>query len=796
MNSTGGLNIFEKNMQLLRVHFPSLWSKIQDMESSLERKLIKVDTSGEQVNLLLRRNKQKIYLHDRDNPVAEAEDLIREQLDIETQSDVLFYGIGLAYHIQAFQRQYPGAMFSIYEPVPEIFFRFLEQADLSSLNLSSIKYLFLEDSPAYAENVVREFVGQMRDSVCVIDLPAYKDAFAKQYRNFFNSFELAINERRSLINTTSAFEKIWTVNSMLNLGQVLSTPNLLLAKGNAFRGLPAILIGAGPSLDEEIENLRVIKDNGLAYIFSAGAAINTLVDCQVLPHAACTYDPTEKNQLVFKKLIDKGLAHIPLIFGSSVGYTTLAQYPGPKYHMLTTPDKIGPFYLKSGLEEKLPTVSDAPSIAAVTLQMLIQLGFNPIILVGINLAYKDNKQHAAGLDYSQATVNSRQLDLALRVEDVHGDITLTNPTYNRMRAQMELYTSIYRDTAIINATRGGARIKGTTYQALDELIGSRLKEPVYQEDWLSIAGFEYDLKHLVNRYLKMKKSREELDSLLGSLHTFLYKIKQQAEEEKFRNMEYMYAAMDNVFNQLQANHFFKNVVMPMNQLALEVLQRAEINIHRENNNYKQAMMTVSEYREYIYSCENDIQMINPAYQLMNTAMESFIKQQIKNRASKIKILITDSEGILTDGTWLCSRRGIERVKLNLRDHTAVKKLEQKGIKTVILTRFPRQRTETIGKLLNIKDLYTVAESKFQQIENICMEMELGLEQAACVLEDQRDVELAGKLGLTFGVNDASQSVTAAVDYVCTLKGGQGVLQEVAGVLLGEDFNLPGTVIRP
>lgn len=73
----------------------------------------------------------------------------------------------------------------------------------------------------------------------------------------------------------------------------------------AFEGKPAIIVAAGPSLSEEFEHLKFIKENGLAYIFSVGSAINALIEHGIYPDAACTYDPKERNQNVIRIIKDR-----------------------------------------------------------------------------------------------------------------------------------------------------------------------------------------------------------------------------------------------------------------------------------------------------------------------------------------------------------------------------------------------------------------------------------------------------------------------------------------------------------
>lgn len=781
-------------MNLLKEHFPMVWKRLKEMEKNLDRKLIKLNTSGADIPNIRVKNRKKKFFHDKDDPLQEAENIIEQYPDVEEYTDILFYGTGLGYHINAFVKKYPGMIFSIYEPVPEIFFAFLAHVDLGEIPVSSIKYLFIEDKPAYAGTIAYEFVGQMRDSVSVIDFPAYKEQFPDKYDEFFTRFEETINERKSAVNTTFAFEKLWTLNSMMNLDKVISTPNILLARKDGLKNKPALLVGAGPSLDDEIENLRHIKENGLAYIFSAGAAINTLIDHHIHPHAACTYDPSGRNHIVFEKLINQGITDIPLIFGSSVGYETLRKYPGPKFHMLTSPDKVSPFYLKAKSGEKLGIISDAPSVASIVLQLLINLGFNPIILVGLNLAYKDNQQHATGLDYSNPSLTERQIKMALKVEDVDGNEVLTNPTYNRMKMQIEMYTDYYKDLTIINTTRGGAKINGTDFQPLDELIQSRLEQTVFEPHWLNLDAYNYDQKHLIKQYLTMNRAHEKMNQLIMTIYYFLYKIDRQSERRKFRNMEYMYAALNDALSRLKKNEFFNTFIIPMNQLADEVLQRGINNVNREKDNYKQAQKMVSEYEEYLYSCENDIQMISPIFQTMNQVIENFIQEQIKAQAKKIKVIIMNYDGVLTDGKVYCSGSTV-RVTLNHRDKIAIERFKQQGIKPVIISRGKSKNIDNACRLLGIRDIFMDVTDKNLVLESICSEPGISYDEIACIIDDISDLELVGKLGLSFAVNDVLEKVKDKVDYLCVLKGGEGVLREVAEVLLSDSYPIHDTIIR-
>jgi len=191
---------------------------------------------------------------------------------------------------------------------------------LKQIPLHLIKNIYIESQPEDPSHFCNSFVSRVRRSALVIDFPAYRSLFPEKYQAFFTQFEININERRNSLTTISTFQKRWTINSMKNFIQVLNSLDILLEKKGSFQGKPAILVASGPSLEEELENLKTIKENGLAYIFSVGTSINSLIQHEIHPHAACTYDPTEENQIVCQGVLEKGIKSIPLIFGSTVGY--------------------------------------------------------------------------------------------------------------------------------------------------------------------------------------------------------------------------------------------------------------------------------------------------------------------------------------------------------------------------------------------------------------------------------------------------------------------------------------------
>ena len=80
---------------------------------------------------------------------------------------------------------------------------------------------------------------------------------------------------------------------------------------------------------------------------------------------------------------------------------------------------------------------DAPSIA-ITVQLLYKLGFNPIILVGQNLAYADNKHYAEGISYASGLrIDPVKTQGLIKTKDVEGKEVYTSLSFDRMRVGLE-----------------------------------------------------------------------------------------------------------------------------------------------------------------------------------------------------------------------------------------------------------------------------------------------------------------------------------------------------------------------
>ena len=617
--------LFDLNTSILRAAFPATWSQIAAYMGGEEQDdaLLKVETSRSGVpTLVVTKEGKGLFLHSRYDPQREAEAFANQFSAACQGTTVVFYGVGLGYQINAFLCNHPGVNYYIYEPIPELLKAYLNHQSLNDLPGKKLQGVIIGRHDQETVSFLQSVIDKSRGELLLVELPMHKQIFAAEYEKFLDLFQKTIKGKRTQLHTNYAYQKRWIINSMKNFKEVLSTPNIVMAGNRRFKGKPALLVAAGPSLNEEIENIRSIKEKGLAYIFTVGSAINTLIHYHVYPHAACTYDPSERNQIVFEKIKAEGIKEIPLIFGSSTGYETLQHYPGEMYHMITSQDLVANYFLKTTEEERLEIVSDAPTIALVTLQLLYTLGFNPIILVGQNLAYQGRSQHAEGIHYT-TQVTTEEMERGIFVPDVYGNEVLTHVSMDLMRKQMEFYIKNFTDCTVLNTTKGGAQIEGANFLELEKVISTYLKDQVYNETWRSELKTDYDLAHLNVQLESMDRSYQRAQRLSDEYNDILKTIDRLITNRNFQEAEKMYVKLDKTLGKIERNKFFAIFILPMNRVQYKILIDSIDRLNEEQNPTTKGQRIVKSFKTFIDLCQEDLQLIAPLYQELKEEIYSY-----------------------------------------------------------------------------------------------------------------------------------------------------------------------------
>ncbi len=164
-----------------------------------------------------------------------------------------------------------------------------------------------------------------------------------------------------------------------------------------------------------------------------------------------------------------------------------------------------------------------------------------------------------------------------------------------------------------------------------------------------------------------------------------------------------------------------------------------------------------------------------------------MNKKIIDQCKKIKILITDVDGVLTDGGMFYSHEGDIMKKFHARDGMGVTLLRKNNIPTIIIT---KERNKIISQWANKMKIYKVydgVKKKETVISKITKEFNV-LESEICYIgDDVNDVEILKKVGLSVSPNDAIELAKKTSKFITKSKGGEGVLREMADIILSIKF---------
>lgn len=164
--------------------------------------------------------------------------------------------------------------------------------------------------------------------------------------------------------------------------------------------------------------------------------------------------------------------------------------------------------------------------------------------------------------------------------------------------------------------------------------------------------------------------------------------------------------------------------------------------------------------------------------------QKYGKKNMKDiKFDKIKCVLSDSDGVLTDGGMYYSENGDELKKFNTKDGKGFELLRKKGYITGIITGENIDLVKRRAEKLQLDEVFLGVKDKIAILDEICNKYDLKYENIAYIGDDINDLEIMKHVGLSFAVNNAIDSVKEVSDYVTLLNGGDGAVREFIEFIL-------------
>jgi hypothetical protein len=253
-----------------------------------------------------------------------------------------------------------------------------------------------------------------------------------------------------------------------------------------FKEIPAVICGAGPSLENQISLLKEIQDKAL--IFAAGTAMNILTRKKISPHFGGAVDPSTTSR---SRLSTSLAFEVPYFYQNRFNNEALEFIYGNKLFVNGTD-----FYNLNYLREKLQILSMNPifaefSTTSFCLAVAEALGCNPIILVGVDLAYKDYQRYPNGITAHplDSKWEHKEITYIFEEEIIPGRSVEGNELPTRLDWVLEAdsytrFSHTHPKLDLINCTKGGLIIPNMRHQDFADTIQSVLTKSFDMLNWV------------------------------------------------------------------------------------------------------------------------------------------------------------------------------------------------------------------------------------------------------------------------------------------------------------------------
>jgi len=161
---------------------------------------------------------------------------------------------------------------------------------------------------------------------------------------------------------------------------------------------------------------------------------------------------------------------------------------------------------------------------------------------------------------------------------------------------------------------------------------------------------------------------------------------------------------------------------------------------------------------------------------------------LKDKLEKIKLVLTDNDGVFTDTGVYYSEKGEEFKRYSIRDGMGVERLRKHaGIETIIITGEKSGSVKARAEKLNIKEYYLGVKHKTEILPEVLKKNNITPENIAFIGDDVNDLAIMKQVGFKATPSDGMDFIKDIADYVCENRSGNGAFRELAELIIA--FNV-------
>lgn len=469
-------SIWKKNKKILEERNSLLAEKLEELQSgetlsvTSEKGYERMITAGVSVvegrNVLYVETNGKTYQFDSLYNSEQLMDLwIHGIPKLNLNAKIFLFGFGNGMYVRKLLASADDTInVIVYEPSLLILRTAMEYVDLSN---------FLGDS-RLTLLVKGCFEGELED--CLYDMLDYRDIDGLIYYNYLNynrvfkdEFNFYMDKLQHTVHAIASTQSVMTrygarynMNTIRNLNTFLSSKSLENLYDRMPKGLTAIVVAAGPSLDKNVEQLK--KAKGRCLIIAVDSALRVLLRHGIRPDLCMSID----GKKMARHFSEPDAKKVPLVSQLLANFEIVSAHEGPVFFVSDLNHHIQHFLIEKDIF--LPVLATGGSVANDAFSLANALGIRTIILVGQDLAYTDSRTHSEESVRGAFHTDISSLKNNIWMEGIDGNQILSSTEFDLYKRWFENQIATQPEMRVIDATEGGAKIEGSIMETLEDAI--------------------------------------------------------------------------------------------------------------------------------------------------------------------------------------------------------------------------------------------------------------------------------------------------------------------------------------
>lgn len=530
------MNWFEINRKSMELNKKTLLEKFDfrdnlSIELDTELEFIEsIETKDGNQSVVIRYHSQDYRLNSSYRPIEEAKRWAEQFEIININTVINMFGLGNGmFARELLNKMGDSDRLLIYEPCFDIFNHVIKNYDISDILSDGRVFLFVDtinsDDFRRFSNALTNISNINSQIQCIY--PSYNNIFTEKCIRFFKDLKDSFTSEKINTNTLINFNEVDIINTFKNMEFIKDSSSINELKKVIPTNVPAILIAAGPSVEENIEVIK--KAKGRAVIFAADRILDYLLDSGVEPDFVLTIDGKKGVEY----FTTKSNVKIPLITYYEANYDILSIHQGIKV-FCTNNSFLKRLYNIPG--HLPPNVLPSGSVALVGFTACAELGFKRVILVGQDLAYDSENSHAGKIK------DKIKENRVVYIEGIDGQQIKSRYDWKEFVLRYEDLMNRYSDIEVIDAKRKGAKIKDAIIMPLEEAVNkycneifdpngiiSNIEKTFSEKDMKKIKEF------LQGNLLILRKIKEKANLAIKDCDTLLRESQFHLQTNKYKD---------------------------------------------------------------------------------------------------------------------------------------------------------------------------------------------------------------------------------------------------------------------